>query len=81
MPGSGQICAGQPPAEGLTGRTGEGSISLMTDLSALTPPFLIAAVVIIAIVVFLRHEMGRGRVDPADPEDISAADPDDEQDS
>ncbi len=53
----------------------------MTDLSALTPPFLIAAVVIIAIVVFLRHEMGRGRVDPADPEDISAADPDDEQDS
>jgi hypothetical protein len=53
----------------------------MKDLSALTPPFLIAAVVIIAIVAFLRHEMGRGRVDRADPDDIPAPDADHEQDS
>jgi hypothetical protein len=53
----------------------------MKDLSALTPPFLVAAVVIIAIVAFLRHEMGRGPVDPADPDDISAPDPDHEKDS
>jgi hypothetical protein len=53
----------------------------MKDLSALTPPFLVAAVVIIAIVAFLRHEMGRGRVDRADPDDISAPDPDHEKDS
>jgi hypothetical protein len=53
----------------------------MKDLSALTPPFLMAAVVIIAIVAFLRHEMGRGRVDSADPDDIPASDRDHEQDS
>ena len=53
----------------------------MQDLSALTPPFLIAAVVIIAIVAFLRHEMGRGRVDRADHDDISAPEQDHEQDS
>ena len=67
--------------EGRPGGSGEGSISLMKDLSALTPPFLIAAVVIIAIVAFLRHEMGRGRVDRADPDDISAPEQDSEQDS
>jgi hypothetical protein len=67
--------------EGRPGGSSEGSISLMKDLSALTPPFLIAAVVIIAIVAFLRHEMGRGRVDRADPDDISASDADHEQDS
>jgi hypothetical protein len=33
----------------------------MQDLSALTPPLLVCAVVIIAIVAFLRHEMGRSR--------------------
>ncbi|HTZ91542.1 MAG TPA: hypothetical protein VMB74_04050 [Streptosporangiaceae bacterium] len=53
----------------------------MADLSALTPPFLVAAVVIIGIAAFLRHEMGRGRSDRADPEDISAPDPDHKQDS
>ncbi|HUC26949.1 MAG TPA: hypothetical protein VMA73_29990 [Streptosporangiaceae bacterium] len=53
----------------------------MKDLSALTPPFLMAAVVIIAIVAFLRHEMGRGRADRADPDDISEPDADREQDS
>jgi hypothetical protein len=60
---------------------GGGSISLMADLSVLTPPFLVAAVVIIAIAAFLRHEMGRGRADRADQEDISAPDPDHKQDS
>ena len=53
----------------------------MKDLSVLTPPFLVAAVVIIAIVAFLRHEMGRSHVDRADPDDIPAPDADHEQDS
>jgi hypothetical protein len=35
----------------------------MSVLAALTPPFLVCAVVIAAIVGFLRHEMGRGRGD------------------
>jgi hypothetical protein len=35
----------------------------MSVLAALTPPFLVCAVVIGAIVAFLRHEMGRGRQD------------------
>jgi hypothetical protein len=39
----------------------------MNDLAVLTPPFLVAAAVIIAIVAFLRHEMGRKRADRADP--------------
>lgn len=38
----------------------------MNDLAALTPPFLVAAAVIIAIIAFLRHEMGRKRIDRAD---------------
>jgi hypothetical protein len=38
----------------------------MNDLAALTPPFLVAAVVIIAIIAFLRHEMGRKRAERAD---------------
>lgn len=44
----------------------------MSDLSVLTPPLLMAAVVVVAIVAFLRHEMRRsrpGREDQAD--DIS----------
>ena len=53
----------------------------MKDLSVLTPPFLMAAVVIVGIVAFLRHEMGRGRADHADPDDISAPEADREQDS
>jgi hypothetical protein len=40
----------------------------MNDLAVLTPPFLVAAVVITAIVAFLRHEMGRKRADRADLE-------------
>jgi hypothetical protein len=33
----------------------------VTDLSVLIPPFLMAVAVIVAIVLFLRHEMGRAR--------------------
>jgi len=44
----------------------------MSVLAALTPPFLVCAVVIVAIVAFLRHEMGRGRRRPgAGPRDNS----------
>ena len=51
----------------------------MNDLAALTPPFLVAAAVIFAIVAFLRHEMGRKRADRADLRDnISAAEPQDD---
>ena len=53
----------------------------MKDLSVLTPPFLMAAVVVVGVVAFLRHEMGRGRADRVDPDDISAPDADHEQDS
>jgi hypothetical protein len=35
----------------------------MQALSALTPPLLVCAVVVIAIVAFLRHETGRSRTD------------------
>jgi hypothetical protein len=35
----------------------------MSALGALTPPFLVCAAVVVAIVAFLRHEMGRGRQD------------------
>lgn len=41
----------------------------MRDLAVLTPPFLVAAAVITAVVAFLRHEMGRKRADRADLED------------
>ena len=56
----------------------------MNDLAALTPPFLMAAAVIAAIVAFLRHEMGRKRVDRADLQgDIPVPEPeaDNSQDS
>jgi hypothetical protein len=43
------------------------------DLSVLTPPLLMCAVVIIAIVAFLRHEMNRSRTDKSAPgENMSA---------
>jgi hypothetical protein len=46
----------------------------MKYLSVLTPPFLMCAVVVIAVVAFLRHEMGRGRAHRAGQADgISAA--------
>jgi hypothetical protein len=48
----------------------------MTVLAALTPPFLVCAVVIGAIVAFVRHEMGRGREDRrGDSEDNSGIGP------
>jgi len=48
----------------------------MNDLTVLTPPLLMAAAVITGIVMFLRHEMARGRSGHADLEDdIPAAEP------
>lgn len=45
----------------------------MQDLSVLTPPLLMCAVVIIAIIAFLRHEMNRSRTDKSTPgENMSA---------
>ncbi len=37
---------------------------MLTDLAALTPPFLVCAVFLIAVVAFIRHEMRD--VNPAD---------------
>jgi hypothetical protein len=56
----------------------------MNDLAVMTPPFLVGAAVIFAIVAFLRHEMGRKRADRPDEQDdipASARQPDDKQDS
>jgi hypothetical protein len=47
----------------------------MQDLSALTPPLLMFAVVVIAIVAFLRHEMGRSRPDKRAPGENMSATP------
>jgi hypothetical protein len=46
----------------------------VADLSALTPPALVALVVIVAIVAFLRHEMSgkRDREGSGSAEDIDA---------
>lgn len=49
----------------------------MKDLAVLTPPLLMATAVVAGIVMFLRHELARGRSARADPEDdIPAAGPD-----
>jgi hypothetical protein len=45
----------------------------MQDLSVLTPPLLMATVVIIAIVAFLRHEMNRSRADKSAPSENMSA--------
>ena len=45
----------------------------MQDIAALTPPLLVCAVVIIAIVAFLRHEMSRSRTDESAPGDQAPA--------
>lgn len=46
----------------------------MQDLSVLTPPLLMGAVVVLAIVAFLRHEMRRSRPGHEDEAaDISTA--------
>jgi hypothetical protein len=39
----------------------------MKYLSVLTPPLLVCAVFLIALVAFLRHEMGGRRAGPQDP--------------
>ena len=57
----------------------------MQDLSALTPPLLMCAVVVFAVVAFLRHEMRPSRADPGDQDDnispvpAQAADGDDNE--
>jgi hypothetical protein len=46
----------------------------MQDISALTPPLLMLAVILLAIGAFLRHEMGRKRREDIDqPRDIPGA--------
>jgi hypothetical protein len=46
------------------------------DLSVLTPPLLMAAVVVIAVVAFVRHEMGKkGSEDSKRSEDFPATPP------
>lgn len=48
----------------------------MQDLSVLTPPLLMAAVVIIAVIAFLRHEMGKkGSEDSRTADDFPATPP------
>ena len=49
----------------------------MKYVSVLTPPLLVCAAFIIALVAFLRHEMGRRRRGSEDPPpaDISDEDP------
>ena len=49
-------------------RTG-GRDCRMKDLSALTPPLLVCIVVLIAVVAFLRHEMGKPRSNEVDEPD------------
>ncbi len=57
----------------------------MKDLTVLTPPLLMAAVVVIAIVAFLRHELGRGRIQSEDeaenPAEPPGPAPDDDADT
>jgi hypothetical protein len=43
----------------------------MQDLTALTPPLLMCAAVLVAIGLFLRHEMRRGRAGDGQSEDDS----------
>jgi hypothetical protein len=45
----------------------------MQDLSVLTPPLLMCAAVVVAIVAFLRHEMNRSRTDKSAPDENMAA--------
>lgn len=47
----------------------------MKYVSVLTPPFLMGAVVIFAIVAFLRHEIGRARGRRTDTTDNISAPP------
>jgi hypothetical protein len=50
--------------------------ALMKDLSVLTPPLLMAAAVVVAVVAFLRREMGPKRPEETpEPDDIPAVPP------
>jgi hypothetical protein len=51
----------------------------MQDISALTPPLLMCAAVLVAIGLFLRHEMGRGRTGNGEAEDDTLEDQDQPQ--
>jgi hypothetical protein len=55
----------------------EGRWGSMKYVSVLTPPLLVCAVFLIAVVAFLRHEMGAGRRRSGDlpSDDISDQDP------
>jgi hypothetical protein len=52
----------------------------MQDISALTPPLLMCAAVLVAIGLFLRHETGRGRAGDGETEDDALEDQDQPQD-
>lgn len=52
---------------------------LMQVLSVLTPPLLVCAAIIVAVVAFLRHEMSRARSGQSAPGDELSA-PSDEAD-
>ena len=43
---------------------------MLTDLAALTPPFLVAAAFLVAAWAFLRHEMRRGK-NPVSGDDLA----------
>ena len=48
---------------------------MLTDLAALTPPFLVAAAFLVAAWAFLRHEMRRGK-NPVSGDDLADSSPD-----
>ena len=43
--------------------------SVLSDLAALTPPFLVAAAFLIAVGAFLRHEMRAAKKQPTEQDD------------
>lgn len=43
--------------------------SVLSDLAALTPPFLVAAAFLIAVGAFVRHEMRAAKKQPAEQDD------------
>src|ERR1700729_124399 len=75
-PGSTGLCCWSARESGhLANVAGKGS-SPMKYVSVLTPPFLMCAVVVYAVVAFLRHEMRRGRADQAEQDGSISALPD-----
>jgi hypothetical protein len=47
---------------------------MLTDLAALTPPFLVAVAFLVAAWAFLRHEMRRGK-NPVSGDDLADSSP------